>query len=101
MTTIHGPADIASLLDRWDEHGKWMRRLDVAYREGWRAAELAHADDHGRGYGDGVLARKRAQHDLFDAAKVYARRWTVRGEQRTRATFGRPHPDDYPGKDAA
>lgn len=24
-------------------------------------------------------------------------RWTVRGEVRTRETFGRPHPDDFPG----
>jgi hypothetical protein len=29
--------------------------------------------------------------------EVEARRWSVRGEQRTRETFGRPHRDDYPG----
>jgi hypothetical protein len=23
--------------------------------------------------------------------------WSVRGEPRTRETFGRPHPDDFPG----
>lgn len=26
-----------------------------------------------------------------------ARRWNVRGEPRTRATFGLPHPDDFQG----
>lgn len=24
-------------------------------------------------------------------------RWELRGEPRTRATFGQPHPDDFPG----
>ena len=31
-------------------------------------------------------------------AEVEARRWSVRGEQRTRETFGCPHRDDYPGR---
>jgi hypothetical protein len=34
-------------------------------------------------------------------ADVERRRWTVRGEQRTREDFGRPHPDDFKGRDGA
>ena len=31
-------------------------------------------------------------------ADLERRRWTLRGEPRTRETFGLPHPDDFPGR---
>jgi hypothetical protein len=34
-------------------------------------------------------------------AEIDRRRWVVRGEQRTRETFGQPHPDDYMGREAS
>jgi ribosome-binding ATPase YchF (GTP1/OBG family) len=34
-------------------------------------------------------------------AEMEARRWTVRGEPRTRSAFGEPHPDDFTGLESA
>lgn len=36
--------------------------------------------------------------DRPDHAELERRRWTVRSEQRTRETYGQPHPDDFPGR---
>ena len=41
--------------------GQLRMRLQ-AFREGWRAAELAHADDYDRGYSDAIADVKRIQH---------------------------------------
>lgn len=53
------------------------------------------------GWLDAVVAEKRVQQELVralgDRADVEARRWSVRGEQRTRGTFGQSHPADYRG----
>jgi hypothetical protein len=37
---------------------------------------------------------------LAALAELEARRWTVRGEARTRDTFADPHPDDRAGTEA-
>jgi hypothetical protein len=89
------------LLELSDERDQWHDLILAAYRDGYRVAEGAHAGDYGRGYADGVLDRKHAQHDLVEAATVYSRRWELRGEPRTRKTFGQPHPEDFTGKGAA
>lgn len=64
------------------------------YERGWRD-----------GYAQAVLEVKAAEHGIVNvlsaAAELERRRWRLFGEQRTRATFGDPHPDDYPGKGAA
>ena len=74
------------------------------------------------GYVRAVEEIKAVEHQLVDALggidlpQVMARRWHVccaacqrrgrhqsgcdRCEDRTRATFGQPHPDDYPGRQA-
>jgi hypothetical protein len=75
-------------------------RLD-AFREGWHAAEVAHAGDYERGFADGVMSVKHAQHDAHRLVDLDARRWELRGEKRTRETFSQPHPDDYLGNGAA
>jgi hypothetical protein len=87
-----------ALLALSDERDAWLRRLLAAYREGY-----AHGREDGyqAGYVTGILARKHADRDVYEGLQLEARRWELRGEQRTRATFGLPHPDDYPGKDAA
>lgn len=97
MTTVHQPPDIASLLDLSDERDRQLKLRRAAFREGWRAAEAAHADDYSRGYHDGVLRRKHAEHEAVEALRLYLRRWELRGGRRTRATFAEPHPDDFTG----
>lgn len=85
-----------SLLDYSDELDKQLRLRLAAFREGYAAAEARHADDYDRGYVDGVLARKRTGIRLYEEIRLEQRRWELRGEKRTRQTFGQPHPDDSP-----
>lgn len=91
----------AELLELSDERDQWERLRQAAYRDGWQAAERAHADDYHRGYVDGAAARKHAQHAAVEALDVYLRRWKLRGETRTRPTFSQPHPGDYQGREGA
>ncbi len=89
---VDGLLDYSDLLD-----GLLRLRL-AAYREGYETGRNA---GYAQGYADGVLDRKHAQRDLLQGLQVHARRWGVRGEARSRETFGRPHPDDFTGRGAA
>lgn len=97
----NGEHSTKALLELSDERDASLRRRLAAFREGYHAAELAHAADYSIGYVDGLLRRKHLEHDAVDAAKLYARRWELRGEPRTRETFSQPHPDDFTGRGAA
>ena len=88
-------AECISLLDYSDELDRQLRLRLSAYRQGYAAAEAAHADDYDLGYADGVMARKRAGIRLYEVLQLEQRRWELRGEKRTRRTFGLPHKDDY------
>jgi hypothetical protein len=46
-------------------------------------------------------AEKATQRQLLEALRAAEppERWRVRGEQRTRETFGAPHPRDFPGRE--
>ena len=96
----------AELLEQSAERDhQLVLRLD-AWREGYAAAAAQFAEHEARGYARAVADVKAAQHGLYSHLRglreIEERRWTVRGQQRTRKTFGRPHPADYPGKrDAA
>jgi len=89
-TGSHGPAppaeaaaavlELSALMD-----AQLALRL-AAFREGWQAAWQARASDYHRGYIDGLLRRKHAEHEAADALRLYLRRWELRGERRTRAT---------------
>jgi hypothetical protein len=81
------------LLELSDERDRWERLVEQAYRDGCRAAERAHADDYQRGLIDGALARKRAQHDLVEMARIDAAQWGPNGREH----FADPRPGDYPG----
>ncbi len=98
MTILRQAADIASLLALSDERDLWSRRILDAERRGY---QRGRADGYDAGYTDGILGRKRARHQAVEALDVYLRRWKLRGETRTRSTFGQPHPADYPGRGAA
>jgi len=80
-----------------------------------RLAAAAHAADRAgfaRGHAVGYSARAAELELDWQAiarpaanggpswAELERKRWTLRGEPRTRATFGLPHPDDFPGVDA-
>lgn len=81
------------LLELSAERDQWERWAHAMWREGWQAAERAHADDYNRGYVDGILARKHAQHDLVEATRIDVLRWGPSGREH----FGDPRPGDYPG----
>lgn len=65
-----------------------------------RAPEIERA--WAAGYATAIEQVKAAQHALYNVARDLGRvergRWWLRGEPRTRATFGQPHPDDFPGR---
>ena len=91
-------ADREALLAISDERDAWLRRLVDAERAAYEA-----------GYADGRADERCAADRTWAAqppskvpggptfAELEAARYTVLGEQRTRETFGLPHPDDYPG----
>lgn len=96
MTTVHQPPDIAALLELSDERDRWHARVLDAYREGYRATELARADAYTAGYVDGILGRKHLEHDAVEAARIELARWGPGGREH----FGDPRPGDFPGRGA-
>lgn len=79
--------------------------VDLAERA-WLAADGRRDGfeaGHAAGYVQAIAEVKAAEHQLVhlvrDGAKTETARWRLRGEHRTRATFGQPHKDDYPGRD--
>lgn len=102
MTGVLGQA-LGELLDRSGERDLYGARIDQAYREGWRAGQ---AEGYGMGRADEAAERDRAWKEIarpaarggLSHAELERRRWAVRGEPRTRETFGQPHPDDYQGR---
>jgi hypothetical protein len=94
---------VAELLGRSDE-------LDRAYQIGlawWRwgyRLGLVVGIDRGRRQAEAEQAaswREVAAPIARSSGEVQQRRWTIRGEARTRETFGKPADGDYPGKGAA
>ena len=89
----------ADLLALSDERDTQLQLRHRAYREGY--AEGARGQ-WSAGYAAAMADMKRVQLGLVDALDLVGdlarRRWTVRGEQRTRDTYGAPHADDYPGR---
>lgn len=74
-------AAVAEVHEMSDLMDKQLALRLTAYREGWQAAELAHAADYDAGYVDGLLGLKHAQHDAVEAAKLDALRWGPRGHE--------------------
>jgi hypothetical protein len=101
--TLLGRADIAALLALSDERDTWQRRLLAAEIRGY---DRGHRDGYRCGYAQAEAGMDRRWHEHADPIArsdprlLLARRWSLRGEPRTRQTFGQAHPDDYRG-DAA
>ena len=87
------PANLTELLARSEERDRYERRILAAWREGYGAGELAHADDYERGFTDGCRALKRAQHDASDVTRLDVLRWGPLGREH----FADPRPGDYQG----
>ena len=83
----------APLLELSDERDQWERLCATAYRDGYQAAETAHQDDYERGLVAGALARKRAQHDLVEMARLDVARWGPAGREH----FADPRAGDFTG----
>lgn len=79
--------EVSDLLD-----GELRLRL-AAFREGWQAAERAHADDYSAGFNDGLLRRKHIEHGAVEAARIELARWGPGGREH----FGDPQPGDFTG----
>jgi hypothetical protein len=90
-------ADVAALVDAIDPATEIRYRQQLA-----REAALAQRErSWSEGYAAAVADIKRAEHALVNHLRQLPKeteRWAVRGEPRTRATFGQPHKDDYPGR---
>jgi hypothetical protein len=89
-----------------DERDLWTRRLLDAERgawlggvaEGWKAAlEYVHRARHDDFAPIARLMLAMCGNVSPPLAELEALRWELRGERRTRETFGDPHPDDYTG----
>jgi hypothetical protein len=99
---------VAELLADSDRRAAQLDAQDRAWRQGFE-----RGFDAGVEVGTGAALEEEAQQRREAAglvrqatagpahAAVMRRRWTVRGEQRTRETFGNSHPADYPGQGGA
>jgi len=101
--------DVAELLDRSGERDRFLGRIIQAWRDGYRRG---HAEGYQAGYRRGRedqaaeldkawnrIAQPAARGRPY--AELERKRWTVRGDPRTRKTFSQPHPDDYQGREGA
>lgn len=68
----------------------WQDGSRIGFEAG-RAAEGFERD----------LAWQEMARSVARNGEVMARRWMLRGQPRTRGTFGQPHPADYPGRVAS
>jgi len=77
----------------------WLRwHAAAAYERGWRDGYERRAAELERDWRD-VAGPVAAGGPSF--AELERRRWELRGEARTRETFGGAHAGDYPGQGAA
>ena len=96
----------AELLDRSRERDLYTARIGQAFRQGWEAGHVAGTDDGRQAEAAerdaewNAIARPVARGGTAHA-ELERRRWTVRGEVRTRETYGEPHPGDYMGRDGS
>jgi hypothetical protein len=94
---VSGPDE--GLLALSDERDLWQRRLLDAQRAAYRAGYDAGRSDAQRDADRAWAARPSltVREDL-SREEIEARRWELRGEQRSRETFGQTHPGDFTGR---
>jgi len=97
---------VAALIGESDDRAAQLAAQARAWREGYEQGFLAGVEvGRGAALEEEAAQRREAAGLVREAttgpsrAAILRQRWTLRGEQRTRETFGRPHPGDYPGRD--
>ncbi len=83
-------AEVAALIELSDERERWLLQLLDAERRGFARGVASQADEYERGYGDGCLALKRAQHDAHGMVQLEMARWDG-----PRQDFGKRRDGDY------
>lgn len=98
-TMLRPESPAGEFLELSDERDQWQQLLITAERAAYSAGYADGRADERR-EADRAWAARPPQivHDGVTLAAVEARRWELRGEQRTRETFGQPHPADYQGQ---
>jgi hypothetical protein len=86
-------ADARRLLEESDERDSWLRRVLEAERRGYDRGVSSMADEYAHGWADGILARKRAEHEIVDEIRLEIARWGPGGREH----FADPRPDDFRG----
>jgi hypothetical protein len=76
-----------------DERDLQLRLRLGAWREGYAAGRAPLADEYERGWTDGVLAYKAAQHNFVTDLQQHLVTWDGLRER-----FGQPRPGDFPGR---
>lgn len=91
--TLSAQSDVAALLALSDERDRQIALRLQAWRDGYAAAVAHLGEQYEVGWVNGLLARKRIQHAIVEAAKLEMVRWGG-----LRARFGDPRPGDYEGQ---
>lgn len=76
-----------------DRRDREQQRLLNNWNAGWQAAEAAYQDAYERGFTDGTMSRKRAEHQVYNDAALEEARWGPGGREH----FADPRPGDYQG----
>ncbi len=92
MTNPNNPLIRACVLAESDRRDAETARVHNAWRAGYAAAQADCDDAYDRGYADGALLRKHAQHDLYGAVRAALDAWPGGREH-----AGDPRPGDYTG----
>ncbi len=87
---------VAGWLALSDERDQALARILDAERRGFARGVASMADEYERGFADGILAYKAAQHDLYRLVQLEMARWGG-----WREDFGRPRPGDFRGRGEA
>lgn len=86
------PRAVAAVLELSDERDLWQRRVLAAEIRGYRRGVASMAGKYDRGFADGIMAYKAAQHGLHRSVQAEMATWGG-----WRELFGDPRPGDYAG----
>ncbi len=80
------------------QHERERQAEQRGFRRGYRAGYAAAESDIERRWREFAVPAARS---LAAGIGLQERRWRLRGEKRTQATFSRPHPADFTGRRSA
>jgi len=86
----HDP--VAAFIALSDERGRWLWRGRAERRAAFQCGADSMAGEYDRGFTDGLIAYKAAQHDACRGLQAELDRWNG-----PREDFGKPRPGEYTG----